>query len=193
MTSNCWELFGDKVYKMKKILAVAVLAMILGFFGCASTRFNVFGIDVNELKSASDEKNMLKLVGGAAASFATHVAGHYLAGEMVGGEIDQQGLNEVMTNSGELSDSNMQWFARGGFVLQLGVNTILTSFEKTRNSYFTKGYTAATCFELWTYPFRWKDEGDFHTLGEYGGNDSSELYLYHAASAWNFYRVSVRD
>jgi len=158
--------------------------------GCSSTKVYVLGIDANQAISDMKSEDAGKIILGAVASVATHIAGHYIAAEMVGGDIDQQGIREVVINSGELSESDHRWIARGGFVAQTLVNMALTSFEATRKSYFTRGFTLATMLEIGTYPLRWQDEGDLHYLEEYGGNSEIEWGLYTGASLYNFYAIN---
>ncbi len=103
---------------------------------------------------------------GAAASVATHIAGHYIAAEVFDVDIHLQGLNEVVDYSQNPSSNSLQWMARGGFVFQLAVNTVLV--ELANDSNFTKGFTALTCAELLTYDLRHSDDGDFNLLDENG-------------------------
>jgi hypothetical protein len=162
--------------------------LVISFTGCAGMQFHVCGIDMQEMSNAEPE-DYGKLALGAASSFATHVAGHYLAAEVFDVDIHQDGFDEVIDYSNNPSDSNVRWMARGGFILQLAVNTALV--ELAGDSYFTKGYTALTSVELATYGLRHKDDGDFNLLDEAGGNGSLEYGLYGAWAAYNFYRVSV--
>ena len=165
-----------------------LVLLVISFTGCAGMQFHVCGIDMKEMSNAEPE-DYGKLALGAVSSFATHVAGHYLAAEVFDVDIHQDGFDEVIDYSNNPSDSNVRWMARGGFILQLAVNTALV--ELAGDSYFTKGYTALTSVELATYGLRHKDDGDFNLLDEAGGNGSLEYGLYGAWAAYNFYRVSV--
>lgn len=168
---------------------LTLLLALLAFSGCAGTQFYAFGVNVNELKDAKPE-DYGKLALGAATSFATHVAGHYIAAEVFDVDIHQEGLHEVIDYSNDPSNSDVRWMARGGFVLQLAVNTALV--ELAPDSYFTSGYTAFTSVELITYGLRRPDDGDFNLLDESGGNGDLEYGLYGAWAGYNFYRISVR-
>ena len=172
---------------MVRYLTLILLA--ISFSGCAGMQFRVCGIDLKEMRNAKPE-DCGQIAFGAAASFATHIAGHYIAAEVFDVNIHQNGLNEIIDYSNNPSQGDVQWMARGGFVLQLAVNTALA--ELAGDSYFTKGYTALTSVELATYGLRHKDDGDFNLLDEAGGNGSLEYGLYGAWAAYNFYRVSVR-
>ena len=172
---------------MVRYLTLILLA--ISFFGCAGTQFRVCGIDLKEMRNAKPgDYGQVAL--GMAASFATHVAGHYLAAEVFDVDIHQDGLNGAIDYSNNPSQGDVRWVARGGFVLQLAVNTALG--ELANDSYFTKGFTALTSVELATYGLRHKYDGDFNLLDEAGGNGSLEYGLYGAWAAYNFYRVSVR-
>ena len=165
-----------------------VLTALLSF-GCAGMQFHVCGIDVKEMRDAKPS-DYGQIALGAAASFGTHVASHYLAAEVFGVDIHQDGLAEVIDYSNNPSQSDVRWMARGGFVLQLAVNTALV--ELAGDSYFTKGYTMFTSVELATYGLRHPDDGDFNLIDESGGNGSLEYGLYGAWGAYNFYRISVK-
>lgn len=171
---------------MYRLLLLILVTVILS--GCASMKFNVCGIDIEKMKNAkAGDYGGLAL--GVAASFATHVAGHYLAAEAFGVDIYQDGLNEMVDYSNDPSEKDVQWMARGGFVLQLAVNTALV--EIWGDSYFTKGYTAFTSIELLTYGLRHPDDGDFNLIDESGGNGSLEYFLYSSWAAYNFCRISI--
>jgi len=172
---------------MKTLICIATMFVMLCFSGCASTKMYIFGVDVDEIVK---EKDMEMIMLGAIASIATHVAGHYIAAEFIGANIDQQGVREIVTNPNELTDSDERWVARGGFVVQTIVNTALTSFKSTRKLKFTRGYTMGTIVEIGTYPIRWRDEGDLNYLENNRGNGSSEWSLYMGFSAYNFYRIN---
>jgi len=181
---------------MRRLILITVAFLLMG---CSSTKVYVLGIDADQtiadIKSGDGEK----MIFGAIASVATHIAGHYIAAELVGGEIDQQGFVEVIMNGDELSNSDNRWISRGGFVAQTLVNTILTSFEATRESYFTRGFTIATMLEIGTYPLRNRDNSrhldvdcynDIRCTNYYGGNGDLEWGLYTGMSLYNFYKIN---
>ena len=165
------------------------LMLMIMFSGCAGMQFHVCGIDMKKMHNAkAGDYGQIAL--GAAASFATHIAGHYIAAEVFDVDIHQDGLDEVIDYSNNPSQGDVQWMARGGFIFQLAINTALV--ELAGDSYFTKGYTALTSVELATYGLRHKNNGDFNLLDHAGGNGNLEYGLYGAWAAYNFYRVSVR-
>jgi len=167
-----------------------LILLTISFFGCAGMQFHVCGIDVKEMRNAKPE-DYGELALGVASSFATHVAGHYITAKMFDVNIHQDGLDEVIDYSNNPSDSDVRWMARGGFLLQLAVNTALV--ELAGDSYFTKGYTALTSVELATYGLRHKDDGDFNLIDEAGGDGSLEYALYGTWAAYNFYRISFKE
>lgn len=170
---------------MKKLLLLVVSLFILG--GCANTKFLVFGLDVKEMKG----KDFGMVAVGAAASVATHIAGHFIAAEVFDVDIHLQGLNEIVDYSKDPSSNSLQWMARGGFVFQLAVNTALV--ELANDSNFTKGFTALTSVELLTYNLRHPNDGDFSLLDENGANGDLEHGLFLAWSGYNFYRISFKE
>ena len=177
----------DKERLMHRLLLL-VLTTVL-FSGCAGMKFNAFGIDVKEMRDTARAGDYGKLALGVVASLGTHVAGHFIAAEVFDVDIHLDGLNEVVDYSKNPSEGDLRWMARGGFVLQLAVNTALV--ELWSDSYFTKGYTAFTSVELLTYGLRHPDDGDFNLIDESGGNGSFEYFLYSSWAAYNFCRVSI--
>jgi hypothetical protein len=140
-----------------------------------------FGVDMALVTEAS-RKDALKVVAGAAVSAATHIAGHYVFAEVFDVDVKQNGFSEEFTTD---SESDRRWAARGGFILQHAVNLGLTSFETTRYSYFTKGYTITTSLQTWTYPLRHPNDGDFKT------SDAGmiDYYIFSALSTHNMLRI----
>ena len=170
---------------MKKLL----LIMMLLFTGCAGYQVNVLGVNMNELQDIK-AADCGEVVLGVVASFASHVAGHFIAADLFDVDIHLDGFNEVVDYDKNPSQNSLQWMARGGFVFQLALNTALV--ELAPDSYFTKGFTGFTCVELLTYPLRHPGEGDFELIDENGGNGSLEYALFLGWSAYNFTRISVK-
>ena len=141
-------------------------------------KFYIMGVDVSEFRDAKPGERAQLLLGGL-VSCGVHVGGHYVAAEMAGVNITQVGFTEYY-------DRPNSWVDRGGFLFQLGINTLLVEFMP---SYFTKGYTAFTAIELSTYPVRRVGYGDFHFLD----NGDLEYYLYSTWAAHNLWRVNHAD
>jgi hypothetical protein len=178
---------------MKKML---VLLLALLTVGCAGTKVYMFGVDTDIITEAKG-KDLAYTVAGVVTSVATHVAGHMIAAEVF--DVDYEFVGSVPGMKEEISDdcwnggcsqSDLQWFARSGFVLQNGIATVLTSFEGTRKSYFTKGFVTTTAVHTWTYPWV-NDTGyhDFKMLDAHGGNGNSEYGIYSAIALHNMLRI----
>lgn len=169
---------------MKRILLASCLLVLFSTSCFASDyKFYFFGIDGQWIK----QSNYKLMAGGLASSLLTHVTGHYLSAELLGMHIHQHGLSEDV--QGHESDSNMRWFMRSGFLAQAIIGTALTSFESTRYSSFTRGYITGSAIELFSYPVRYQEEGDFHGIDEHGGNSSVEFGLYSLVSIHNLMRI----
>ena len=176
---------------MKKLILALVMVVSMFVIYCSHTKMYILGVDVDEVVK---EKDVVLMVVGAVSSLVTHIAGHYIAAELVGADIEQQVNKEIITNYDELNNSDRRWFARGGFVAQTLANTVLTSFESTRKSKFTRGFTLTTMLGIGTYPLRWPDEwGEMHYLDINGGDSGSEWTLYMGFSAYNFYRINKEN
>ena len=167
---------------MKRIIFIIPLGLFL--CSCTSMQFYVCGVEINR-----KDLNPYTVVG-ATASIGTHVLGHYVFAELNGVEIHQEETMEIVDYYE--TDSDFRKFARGGFILQHSVNILLTTFERTRNTSFTKGYTITTALETWFYPLRFRDpedEGDFHSLDKHGGNGEAEHNSYSAIALYNILRI----
>lgn len=179
---------------MRKLTIAVLLILLTTISSCSHTKVYILGVDVDEVVKGKD---VAMMVVGAVASFATHVAGHHIAGELVGADIEQQGYNrEVILNPNELNNSDLRWFYRGGFVAQTLVNTALTSFKSTRKSKFTRGYTLESIWQIGTYPLFLSDEsdeGDLNGLNYSDGDGTSEWTLYMGFSIYNFYRINKEN
>lgn len=174
---------------MKRLL---IALLLLSLAGCGGTKFYFLGVDADLFKEAKG-KDWVKAGAGIVASAGTHVLGHYVAGEVFNVDFEFQDYytKEHITNYDECSETDLQWFARGGFVLQHAVGTALTSFEATRYSWFTKGYVASAAVGTWTYPLYHygSDYHDFRLLDDAGGNGDLEYGIYSAIGLHNLLRV----
>lgn len=178
----------NKLFKVVSRFGVITAAFAL-LPGCASMEFHAFGLNITEMHQTAQAKDYGQIILGATASIATHIAGHFLAAELCNVNIDLIGLTEVVDYSTAPSPNDLRWVARGGFLLQLAVNTVLVEFAN--DAYFTKGYTAFTSIEILTYPFRHPDDGDLNFLDEQGGNGVLEYVLFNAWGTYNFLRISL--
>jgi hypothetical protein len=180
---------------MKKVSFVIFLLLMM-LYGCGGTKFYFFGVDADIFKEAN-AKDWAKVGAGAVTSIAAHVGGHWVAGEIF--DVDYE-FKDLYTKEeidykcweGETcSNSDLRWFARGGFVLQNGIGLALTSFETTRYSYFTKGYVATSAIDTWSYPLRHygSDYNDLKMLDHANGNGDLEYGIYSAIALHNVLRV----
>jgi hypothetical protein len=172
---------------MKKLLLVFLMFALCS---CGGTKFYFFGVDADIFKEANG-KNWMAVSAGVVTSVATHTAGHWLAAEAFGVEFKFKDCYTKEEVTHYDSDSDLRWFARGGFVLQHAVGTALTSFETTRYSWFTKGYVASSAIGTWTYPLyhSGSDYHDFKLIDDAGGNGDAEYGIYSAIGLHNLLRV----
>lgn len=145
-------------------------------------QFYFFGVDLQWAKTAKWEY----VAAGVATSVLVHVAGHYIAADITGSKIRQDGFKEIITY---YKDSDARWIGRAGFIAQNGIALILTSFEKTRQSDFTRGFVIASALETWTYPVRYNEDGDLAMINKAGGNKDIEYGIYSAVAAHNMLRL----
>ena len=169
-----------------------VLILILLSTGCANMNVNIMGIDPREMTT----RNAGEMVLGAVASFGVHLGAHYAASKILDIEVEQQDLiTEYIPNIDKYDDSDIRWFARAGFLAQTGVNTILTHWDLTEDSYFTKGYTGYTVLNIIEYPINHynDNEGDFNMIDANGGNGDLEYLFFLGITTYNFHRLTFKE
>jgi len=171
------------------IKAIAIFWILACCTCCTSTRCFVFGVPIEKNKTTNKYE---KILAGVAASIASHVVGHYLAAEYFQVDIYQDGFREGTVEAGH-DQSDLRWVSRGGFFFQTLVNTALVSSDYTRDTYFTKGFTATTFAELATYPIIFKDEGDFNSIDGRGGDGDKEWGIFSGIAAYNLYRTTLSE
>jgi len=170
---------------MKKLLIVLVLVFFSTPTFAGDYQFYFFGINSKFFKEAKWGYIVL----GVATSAATHWVGHMAYGKIVGADVGTDGVwRETIRNASPTDNAN---FARSGFVAQSIVGLVLTSFEKSRKWDFTKGYVAMNAIEIWTYPIRWRNEGDIHLLNKYG-NGNAEWAGYSVIALHNILREDFK-
>jgi hypothetical protein len=178
----------------QNVIVLLAIVLALSFSGCAgskgSMKVYVLGVDINE-KVEGEDVGMVIL--GMAASVATHVAGHYIAAELVDGHIDQQGIREIVTNYEDLDQSDRRMIGRGGFAAQSIVNTVLTHIPATKDWKFTRGFTLGTMAEVGLYPLSSppsSGDGDLWMIEDNGGSAKGEWFLYTSLAGYNFYKIN---
>jgi len=159
-------------------------------FSESSFEFIFFGVNIKALENA----DWKKVAVGALASILVHELGHALYLEMQGKDWDLKasGSGLAIETSDVLSDEECREFGRAGFLLQTSVGFLLTSFEKTRQSDFTKGWTATNVAQVWSYNWRSHDEGDDFAIIDRGHGDAeSDHYAFCLLSMANFMRMDL--
>lgn len=169
------------------IVALWILCLPVLCKAAPAWKFYVMGVDISEIRAAKAE-DCGKMILGAVASLGAHIAGHYIAAELFDVKLSQVGFTEVIDYSANPSARDIQWMGRGGFLFQLGINTLLV--EYAGDSYFTKGFTGFTSLELVSYPVRRAGYGDFVLIDENGGNGNLEYFLYSTWAAHNLWRLN---
>ena len=100
--------------------------------------FYFFGINLKSFQ----ESNWLEVTAGAVASVLVHELGHALYLQSQGKDWDLQSSSSsglAIHTSDTLSENQYRNFGRAGFPLQTFIGAVLTTFDKTRHSDFTKG------------------------------------------------------
>jgi hypothetical protein len=137
--------------------------------------------------------NLAELVVGAVASVAAHELGHALYAELAGKswELEASVPSGFAVHSNDsFSDREYRDFGRSGFALQTVIGVVLTSFEKTRNSDFTKGWVGMNAIEASAYKIRPRNGGDdFDLVDRGGGNGDIEYAVVSVLSLNNLRRL----
>ena len=166
------------------------LILLLLLCSCGGTKFYFFGVDADIFKEAQ-AKDWVHVTAGVVSSVAVHTAGHWVAGEIFDVDFKFRDCYTKEQVTHYESDSDLRWFARGGFVLQHAVGTALTSFEATRYSWFTKGYVASAAVGTWTYPLyhHGSDYHDFKLIDDADGHGDAEYGIYSTIALHNVLRI----
>ena len=153
--------------------------------------FYFFGINLKSFQ----ESNWLKVAAGAVASVIVHELGHALYLQSQGKDWDLQTSSSsglAIQTSDNLSESQSRNFGRAGFALQTFIGTVLTTFEKTRQSDFTKGWVGMNAFQVCSYKGRNHDIGnDFEMIERGGGNEDLELGAFYLISSYNLLKMDM--
>lgn len=168
---------------MKKLVLVIIFILSLTIAPSSQAmEFYFCGINIKSLKNMNTKEAIV----GAIVSLATHVTGHLLCLELQDKEwrLEYESFSLREYTLDPLSDKENRWFSRSGFLLQNLVGLGLSSFQGTRNTDFTKGYTLFNLTEIAMYP-RHQDGGDFHSLDEHDGQGDMEWSLYSVIALYN--------
>ena len=131
--------------------------------------FYFFGINLKTFQNG----NWPMLAAGALTSILCHELGHalYLDSQGKDWNIIQSQSGLTIETDNDLTNSQYQNFGWSGFAFQSFLGTILTSFDITRQSDFTKGFVSVTAAQLLSYEHRGHDNGDDFALIERGNGD----------------------
>ncbi len=178
---------------IRKILAASILiGLILSYPVVVSAgggfEYYVFGVNIRTFENS----NWLKVAAGAAASILTHELGHAVYLQLADKEWELSGSSSglAIVTPDDLSATESRRFGMAGFALQAAIGTLLTSFEKTRNSDYTKGWVGANTVQLFSYASRAHVDGDDFEMIERGGGDAEQIHgVFTMISAYNFKRL----
>lgn len=181
----------------RKIVAIFIFIIsIFSYHGStmAGSAFDVYflGMKVDSLR----DYNWLQLTAGAVSSVLAHELGHALYLERSGKdwELRTSSSGLAIYTHDDLSDGNCKNLGRAGFALQTAIGTLLTSFEKTRKSDFTKGWVGINSVQLYTYNFRSHNDGDdFNMIERGGGNPVFDQNIFAMLSIYNISRLKPKN
>ena len=153
--------------------------------------FYFFGINLKSFQGS----NWLELTAGAVASVLVHELGHALYLQSQGKDWDLQSSSSsglAIHTSDPLSENQYRNFGRAGFALQSFIGAVLTTFENTKYSDFTKGWVGMNAFQVCSYNVRNHDIGsDFEMIEKGGGNGDFELGVFYLISSYNLLKMDV--
>jgi hypothetical protein len=182
--------------KFKKTRNVLILFVILTFVMSPSALwakggFDFYFLGVN-LKTFQGS-NWMKIAAGAAASILTHELGHALYLESRGKDwsVEPSSAGFAVATTDSLTDKEYRGLGRSGYLLQTGIGLLLTSFDATANSDFTKGWTGINVVQTLTYKLRGHNGyDDFAMIDRGQGNGEASHRLFTSISIYNFLKAN---
>ncbi len=182
--------------KFKKTKKAFILFVVLTFVMSPSALwakggFDIYFLGVN-LKTFQGS-NWMKIAAGAAASILTHELGHALYLESRGKDwsIEPSSAGFAITTTDSLTDKEYRGLGRAGYLLQTGIGLLLTSFDATAKSDFTKGWVGINVVQTLTYKLRGHNGyDDFEMINRGQGNGESSYRLFTSISIYNFLRAN---
>ena len=154
--------------------------------------FYFFGINLKSFQ----ESNWLKVTAGAVASVLVHELGHALYLESQGKDWDLQSSSSsgfAIHTSDPLSENQCRNFGRAGFALQAFFGAVLTSFQNTKYSDFTKGWVGMNTFQVFSYKGRNHDMGDdFELIERGGGNKDFEFGAFYLMNSYHLLKMDTQ-
>ncbi len=175
-----------KRFFLKVILGIVLLSIVPSQAIAFDFYFN--GINLKWLKDAKP-KDYIVMILGASSNLFIHELGHIGYKEINNLEYDIK-INHysISTIGHNGTNKQIKRSAMSGYILDSSIGLLLTSFEVTRNSYFTKGYTLSNSIGLATYNMRNKKVNDFNTIKNNGGNEDLFFWTITGVSAHNLLR-----
>jgi hypothetical protein len=153
--------------------------------------FYFFGVNLKSYQ----ESNWVKITAGAVVSLLVHELGHALYLQSQGKDWDLQSSSSsglAIHTSDSLSENQYRNFGRAGFALQTFIGTVLTTFENTRYSDFTKGWVGMNAFQVCSYDGRGHDIGnDFEMVERGGSNGDFELGVFYLIGSYNLLKMEI--
>jgi hypothetical protein len=153
--------------------------------------FDIYFLGVN-LKTFQGS-NWMKMAAGAAASILTHELGHALYLESRGKDwsVEPSSAGFAVTTTDSLTDQEYRSLGRSGYLLQTGIGLLLTCFDATAKSDFTKGWTGINVIQSLTYKLRGHNGfDDFAMIDRGQGNGESSYRLFTSISIYNFLKAN---
>lgn len=144
----------------------------------------IFGVNIKTFKNS----NWKAVAAGALSSLVVHELGHalYLSSQGEDWHLSVSTSGLAIETDARLSASQYRYFGSAGFALQSAIGSLLTSFDKTRRTDFTKGWVSMNTAQFWTYPVRSHDHGDDFDLIEKGdGNKDAVFSAFALISEYN--------
>jgi len=188
---------GTKFMKTRK----ALLLFVLFTFVLSPTTlwakggYDIYFLGIN-LKTAFQGSNWMMIAAGAAASIVTHELGHALYLESRGKHWDLEpsssGFAVITTNP--LTDKEYRGLGRSGYLLQTGIGVLLSQFDVTAKSDFTKGWVSMNVLQSLTH--KWRDHNgydDFAMIDRGQGNGDSSFRLFTSISIYSFLKANSEN
>jgi hypothetical protein len=184
--------------KSTKTMKVFLLFFLLTFVVSPNTlwakgdfEITFLGVNLETFQGS----NWMKVAAGAAASILTHELGHALYLESQGKDwrLETSSSGFAITTSNPLTDEQYRGLGRSGYLLQTGIGMLLTTFETTAKSDFTKGWVGVNVVQMLSY--RWRGHhgfDDFAMIERGDGNGESSFRLFSCISIYNFLRANSK-
>jgi hypothetical protein len=182
--------------KFTKTMKVFLLFVLLTFVVSPSTLWAKGGYEITFLGvnlETFQGSDWMKVAAGAAASILTHELGHALYLESQGKDwrLEPSSSGFAVTTSNSLTDRQYRGLGRSGYLLQTGIGLLLTTFDATAKSDFTKGWVGVNVLQ--TLSYRWRGHhgfDDFAMIERGDGNGESSFRLFSAISIYNFLKAN---